>query len=331
MNAHVNTAVLPRSLALAAQLLARPQVALSFSGDDDPLAINLPPLGPGAGGAVVDRETIEVMAALYFQAELEQTGLIAVAEVITDARFTLEVRDPDTAGALEDFARQMRGNWYPRPLREQLFARTFGYSSSHSSGADNSLNREFEPLFGQLCAALELYQSQRRWGAPPTGTAARVEFAAQALLANLARRRFGNTLIAAQRIQRQLQAALALLGQPGIQRLFAAQNLWGVIRNILGPDTPDLARWIERAQSGMRILGWLAQHHTALGGSALQQRLAAAPELASWASSWLQASGYRRSETPAQAAQPPSYYAQPPSSYGQPAAPGLGTPAPWSA
>lgn len=284
--------VLPHSLSLLARLIERNQSARVFSTADDPLAINLPPMGPGGAGAAMDQATLEVMAALYFQAELEQAAVIPVAEVLADSRFTLEVRDPQTAGQLEEFASNMQGNWYQRELREQLFARTFGYAGNVSA-QDGTINREFEPLFGQFCLSLERHQQQARWAQPGAATVARVEMALQNLLRNLARRRLGNTLIAARRIQGQLQAAINLLNQPDLTRLFQAQNLWGLIGNILGPDSPDLARHIERAQNGMRLLGWLAQHHNSLSGAALAQRLQNESSLFLWAANWLQASGYQ--------------------------------------
>ncbi len=58
------------------------------------------------------------MAALYFQAELEQAGVIPVAEVLTDARFQLQVRDAEAAQRLEDFASDMQAHWYSRQLRQ---------------------------------------------------------------------------------------------------------------------------------------------------------------------------------------------------------------------
>jgi hypothetical protein len=311
------TKVLPRTLSLLTRLLERNHSTRMLSEPaDDPLAINLPPMGPGGVGAAVDQATLEAMAALYFQAELEQAAVIPVAEVLADSRFTLEVRDPQTAGQLEDFANNMQGNWYSRELREQLFARTFGYSGS-VTGHHSAINREFEPLFGQFCLSLQRHQQRARWAPPGGGTVARVEMALQNLLRSLARRRLGNTLIAARRIQGQLQAAINLLNQPDLTRLFQAQNLWGLIGNILGPDSPDLARHIERAQNGLRLLSWLARHHSDLSGTALAQRLQSESRLFLWAANWLQASGYEDA-----APQHPDQQQPYPSGYGTRAAGG---------
>lgn len=316
--------VLPLSIALVDCVLARPQTARAFNSADDPLAINLPPLGEGVGASAIDRATLEVMAALYFQAELEQAGVIPVAEVLTEARFQLQVRDAEAAQRLEDFASGMQAHWYSRQLRQQLFARTLGLGAGASAAAGQTVNREFETRFAQLCDALGRYEADARWSAPTSGVAARVEMTISALLNNLARRRFGNTLIAAQRIQDQLRAALELLNHPGTTQLLQATNIWGVIRNILGPDAPDMARLIDRAQSGTRILTWLAEHLSQLKGAALQQLLRAESSLFLWAATWIRASGYVDQTAPQ------SGYAQPgyrQSGYGQPP-PGSWSPAP---
>jgi len=286
------SAILPRSVSLVDRLLASPQVASAFNNGDDPLAINLPPLGGGAGNAQIDRETLEVMAAMYFQAELEQAGVIPVTEVLADSRFQLQVRDPDAANRLENFARQMQGEWYPRQIREQLFARTFGVGPAAVAQAGTTINREFETRFGQLCVGLDRYQAEARWAPATSGAAVRVEMAMKAVLTNLAQRRFGNTLMAARRIQMQLKAALELLNHRGVTTLFQAQNIWAVIRNILGNEAPDLARLIDRAQAGTRILDWMAGHLADIRSGAISRVLIQESALFRWAANWLQASGF---------------------------------------
>jgi hypothetical protein len=306
-------AVLPRTLELVDWILSRPQLTLAFNSDDDPLAINLPPLGGGNGSPAIDRETMEVMAALYFQSELEQAGVIPVAEVLTEARFQLQLRDPDAAQRIEMFAQQMQREFYPRRLREQLFARTFGTGAGASTEAGMTVNREFETRFAQLCVSLERYQVDARWGPPTSEASVRVEMSMKTLLMNLARRKFGNTLVATGRIQLQLKAALELLNHRGVTTLFQARNVWGVIRGILGPDTPDLARFIDRAQTGLRILTWIGMRVSDIRSGSIAGALARESSLFMWASTWLRASGYT---DPRQqlAPQPPGTG---PSGYGQ--------------
>src|SRR5207244_494696 len=51
--------------------------------DDDPLQLNLPPLL--AGPDIITPDALRGLAAMYLQAELEQTGLIVVVELLADA------------------------------------------------------------------------------------------------------------------------------------------------------------------------------------------------------------------------------------------------------
>ena len=121
---------------------------------------------------------------------------------------------------------------------------------------------------------------------------------ATTLLRNLAARRFGSTLFAARKIQEQLQLAIGLLSHRGITAEFQARNMWDLIRRILGSDAPDLERLVNRGQSGMRLLKWLASIVPQLRDSR-----AAAPIVGAnravfvWAAAWLQATGLQPEET----------------------------------
>lgn len=282
--------VLPKSLAIVNRFLQRPAFSLFFTLNNDPLEINLPSYG-GAGPNAVSRETLELMASLYFQAELEQVGIIPIAELLTENRFSLQVRNAEAADMFEQFASSMRSQWYNRQVREQIFARTFGIGAQATSDAGVTVNRNFEPQFGQVCYALERYRSQVQPDSLPGAFIVPVEVAFRNLVQNLSSRVFGNTLTAANRIQTQLQAAINLLNHPGVTMLFQSRNIWELIRNILGADTPDLQRLITRAQSGLRIVGWMSGNLNAIQSGGLQNALFSQPAVFDWAASWLQASG----------------------------------------
>lgn len=282
--------ILPKSLAIIDRFLQRPASVLFLSLNNDPLEINLPAYG-GASPHAVSRETLELMASLYFQAELEQAGIIPIAELLTENRFSLQIRDAEAADLFEQFASRMRSQWYNRQVREQIFARTFGIGAQATGDAGVTVNRSFEPQFGQVCFALERYRMQVRPDSPPGAFVVPVEVAFRNLVQNLSSRVFGNTLTAATRIQAQLQAALDLLNHRGTTSLFQSQNIWELIRNILGADTPDLQRIITRAQAGLRVIGWMAGNINVIQSGGLQNALFSQPAVFDWAASWLQASG----------------------------------------
>lgn len=304
--------MLSRSLALVNRLLSRPGAVFAFGAGTDPMQINLPPLGAGGGvgGGGLSAEALHVLASLYFQAEMEQAAVIPLAELLTESRYSLQLTDHAAAQLLEQFAEGMQGRWLKRKIRDQIFARTFGTGSAVLSEPGTAINRNFETLLARYCQSLAQYQADSRWSAPGAGQIVQAEFAAQQLTANLAQRQFGNTLTAAQRMQGQLQAALDLLNHPGVTRLFQANSIWGLIRNVLESDAPDLQRIITRAQSGLRLLSWLADHLPQLQARQFGQALAAGGEVFIWAVNWLQATGMP--DPGQQPAQSPTWPGSPP-------------------
>lgn len=284
--------VLKNSLALANQLLSQPKASIAFSGAAHPLQINLPPLGgSGIGGSDMTAEALNVLSSLYFQAEMEQAAVIPLAELLTESRYSLQVTDHSAAQLLEQFADGGQNRWLNRQIRDQIYARTFGIGGALLNESGSTINRNFESLFARYCQALMQFQADSRWAAPGVSATVQVEMAAQQLLSNLGQRRFGNTLTAAQRIQGQLQAALDLLNHQGITGLFQANNIWSLIRNVLENDAPDLQRIVSRAQSGLRLISWLAQNLVPLRTRQLDQALTNGGEVFIWAASWLQATG----------------------------------------
>src|SRR5262249_15687849 len=144
-----------------------------------------------------------------------------------------------------------------RRQREQIFARLFGVSSS---AADPSgVNSEFQRLFANFCSALLQYAEDFNARRPPSAVLeARVRQSAGFVLVNLAPRQYGNALLAGRLIGEQLRQAIDILSDPGIGTDFASTNMWDTVGKILGSRTPDLGRLVTRAQSGLRLLNWLA-------------------------------------------------------------------------
>lgn len=289
-------AILPKSLAIVNRFLQRSDISLLFSLDNDPLEINLPAYS-GGGSSIVNREILEVLAALYFQAELEQAGIIPIAELLTENRFNLQLRDAEAANMFEQFSIRLRSAWYTRQIREQIFARTFGSGAQATNEAGATVNRNFETLFAQACYALLRYQSLRHSNSLPGTYVVQLEVALKNLFQNLGGRVFGNTPSASNKIQEQLQMAIDLLNHHGVTSLFQARNMWQLIGNILGADAPDHQRIITRAQSGLRIIGWMSENLTAIQEGRLDSVLLSQTALYLWAASWLQASGLEYENT----------------------------------
>ncbi len=270
---------LSHSLWLADQTVGRARALDNFN-------LDLPPAtGPGEG---LSAATLQSLATLYLQSQLEQAGIIPAAEALADARGSLALPTEQLAEHLERFAQQAR-NWYDRRSRDQLFARVFGTGAGATPEAGAAVNRDFEQQLTVLCAAIYRYAVDRVPGhaADPADEAA-VRSAANNVLGNLGLRQYGNTIFAARRIQEELQAAVVLLKEPAVQAMFNANGFWMTLERILAPNVPDIARLVQRGQAGQHLLTWLAGAMPGLGAAA---GLPLSPQVIQWATVWLEASG----------------------------------------
>jgi hypothetical protein len=237
--------------------------------------IRLPPLDAG-----LTPEVMRALASIYFQSELEQTGLLALAETLATNRGSLALQNAATAGKLEEFAQRMR-RWPGFSQRQDLYGRLFTH------------NYEFQRLFANLCLRLTLVARDFDFGRGlRTIDEAQLRRAALAVLNNLGGVQTGSSVSGGQAIQQQFTAAIDMLRHPGMLAHFAARNLWGVIRASYGDETPDLARLLSRGRAGMRVLTWLAGVMLALddarpAGPLIGPRDSVLVE----AAAWLQASG----------------------------------------
>lgn len=252
--------------------------------------MDLPPLVDGQGFGAPSAQALRVMGTLYLLAELEQAGIIPTAELLVEERNWLPVTSVSAAEKLDRFARRVH-NWYDQKNRDRVFARVFGLGSATEADAQTLVNHDFQRLFASMCLAIVRYGRAARWGPPGAAYEASLRQAARALLANLASRQFGNTLLAARAIKEQLDAAIDLLSDPGIGTLFRARGLWDTLRKILGPQTPDLGRHVDRGQSGLRLLTWLASVRERLWATDGRALFSGDVPVFSWAATWLQATG----------------------------------------
>ncbi len=283
---------LQHCLALADTCLYSAPRELTLIAGEDPLRLNLPLLLNGGEGITPNSAELRIIATLYLQAELEQAGVIPVAEMLAQARVSLNFASPQVIEKLEDFALRSR-NWYNRESRDLLFARLFGIGRAATNAEGTMVNRDFQQRFATFCVAIERYNEDYSWGQQPGPTTeAALDEAATDLLLNLGARQLGNTTIAAGTIQDQLRYAINLLTDPGVEALFQARGLWDTVRKLLDTETPDLARLIDRGQTGLWLLDWLASvipqisekvHH--------QPLLPARSPVFVWAATWLRASG----------------------------------------
>jgi len=283
------------SLALAESLLgqAGPRYGLGLSIERGGAGlIDLPGLDAGSD-AVLDRGTLEVLATLYFVCELEGTHLVSVAEELAAHRFGLNLPDVSAARSLEELATRMRTGWVDRETRNRIALRVFGAGFVDTGIGDAQVNQSFDSLMARFCASLVHAFRGGRF-ARDRGELVVVAHAGMALARNLASRAQGNTLLVSRRLVEQLQLCIVALNQPALAQLFMGRTLWDVLRGVLGSDAPDLERHVALAQSGMRVMAWLAEALDAVRQKDPRQiatRIAAEPSLVAFATAWLDAAG----------------------------------------
>ncbi len=297
------TPPLGQSLAHMQELLdlARPGFAapIALVAGGDPYFIDLPAYRGGSGGRVT-ASSLRVIASLYMAAEIEGTYLMAVCEELANARYTLKLNDRSAAEKLETFASNMTQGWVDRALRNQIFARVFGAGHADAALGDNAVNTEFEPQFARFCMTLSLAAQNMRYAPVSSGVTIRANVAAQSLLGNLGNRVQGNTLIVTERLTNQLNLAIETLNSPGLVALFQARTIWDVIRGVLGPDTPELQGFVNRAQTGLRIFSWLSANLEGFQSSdptRISDAIAAEPQLQGWSEIWLESAGINLPDT----------------------------------
>jgi hypothetical protein len=281
------------SLNLVDSLLTTPAMSLMLSlENNDPLRLNLPPIsGSGSSSLIPDATTLKVMASLYFQSELEQAGIIAVAELLSESRFELKVYGERSARLLEDFYRKKR-DWYDRKSREHIFARIFGTGGLAKNEEGNLINRDFQSKFAEFCLSLWRYADGLRFQKTPSPMLdAAFRQSATNLLMNLGVRRYGDIYEASRRIQNQLSKSIELLEDEGVGNMFQTRGMWNVLRAVLNENLPDFARLTTRGQSGLRLLTWLTTINLE-SKDYKKPLLEGNSPVMNWAEMWLESSGF---------------------------------------
>lgn len=281
-------------------------LTLALSGFVD----SLPALNP-AGGNRLTQAQVEAFAGLYYYGELETVQLLAVAELIVEERYTLNLNDRGLFQALENMADAMERGWYDEQRRAQLFSTALGFET----GGD------IRNKLATVTDALLRYEQNLRYPNSSPGLATSVKFAMAALLDEIRRRGFLGVERASSQLNGQLRSAITILGNSSLQRLFSARDIWGLVGAIIGGaggQTPAFTETSTRAQTGAAIIGWIAGHIDEIrdDDGPLASRLRNDASLFRYAAQWQQAAqqflGSSSTANPTGAWQnPPSQYQSP--------------------
>ena len=277
---------LDRVLALGNRLVdAVEQFALQLgNGDFD---VELPPIV----GSDADQAHLRPVAPLYLAAELERSGLLSAAELLSGlfASGGL-VGDLGPASTLAMRFWQERQNRFTASERQAFFSRLFGHTSGPSLATDSGTNTDFEPLMTGLTGELAKL--------PPTPlfpiryiSELPLRKAALQLASNLLPRSGGMAAFAARDLLKTIQQALEILRQRRVQVQFRANTVWMAVSNIqqMKTGTPShISEHVTRGEAGMLVLAWLAESVPGLNSN--QQLISPASPLPAAAASWLDAS-----------------------------------------
>ena len=176
------TQALEADLLYIDNLLYQAAGSLSYDLAQDPFRLDLPPAN---GRSNFNSRKVRVLAALYFQAELEFTGIILVADRLSEGRREYNYANVDLLRMMESYARNSR-EWLSEERRGEVFDRVFGLNPyGNQSG---NANREFQNLLAQLCLQLSrIHQNYRAFGQMNSDGNVRLQMARERLIDNLAR------------------------------------------------------------------------------------------------------------------------------------------------
>lgn len=246
--------------------------------EDDPFRLELPPT---SWGGRISAATMELLGGLYLVAEVEQTGLLRVAELLVEDRMALDLRSIEAAERLEAAAAEAH-EWFRAEDRDLLFARVFGVGRAATT---DIANQRFPALLLDLVSAIDTWgAAQHVWPPPAPGRTATIRQRAEALRANLADRQHGNTIPAARRIARQVRTAVEILGHPGVLALVGGRSMWDVVRAMVTTDSLDVDGHVTRGQSGQVLIGWAGSPAGEVGEPPVS--------IVDAAARWLAASGF---------------------------------------
>ena len=213
--------------------------------------VQLPDLS-GLVDVEIIRENLSAIQAIYFAYALEETRMIAVVDRIVSL-FASGLLPLGAGHASNDLMKMwsQRGEQLSDEDRRIIYSRVFG---APGGDADVTPNRDFQDLWLRFVSAVA---AGSRQGSP--GGRARD------LAVNLSAHGYGMARFVADDLRAQVRTATALLSDPAVTAAFGAHDMWQVIEKVSANDlggARNTRRFVEMAESGANIIGWLAKHAT---------------------------------------------------------------------
>lgn len=241
---------------LAAAYAADAAHTLQAAGLLELTPIELPPVV----GSSEDQVLVRELAPLYLVAELDRAGILRSLESLAALYVSGGVR-ADLAEIGEELLAlwRERNQRFSASERTAMFRRLFGSPGPELAGG--SANDDFEVGMARLAEALISHD-------PSAASSSRAGLTAGAtqLALNMVRHAQGVPRLASRDLVEMLRTALAILGDRRVLAALGQRSLWTLVRffETQSGRSSELTAHVQRARSGVVVLGWLADHLVAL-------------------------------------------------------------------
>jgi hypothetical protein len=223
--------------------------------------INLPDLDEDVQADIAPDNVIAV-SAIYFTAQLEELKLIAVAEKVSEQFMQQQVPISRGIGgeAIFRFIKDAP-NRLTEVERRGIYARTFGFAQG---AVDEPLpNREFADLWIRFLSAVSVLNREVNATAMRKSLTAEQAFKnARDLAVNLSLHGYGVAHFAAVELQELVTTVLKMLSYPEVLSAYGVNDIWQLVERVSGAYLGGYANGVRQrtlAQSGARIIQWLAK------------------------------------------------------------------------
>ena len=244
--------------------------------------------------ADISRDNVTAVSAIYFAAQLEELKLVATAEKVAEQFMQQQV--PITRGiggeAIFRFIKDAPNRLTEAELKG-IYARTFGFAQG---AVDEQLpNREFADLWIRFLSAVSvLNREDLATGVRKSLTAQQVFKNARDLAVNLSLHGYGVAHFAAVELQDLVTTVIKMLSYPEVLAAYGVTDIWQLVERVSALYLGGSANGVRQrtlAQSGARIIQWLAKKQPYLVGAAAGGLKFDEPQLVAEVERWLAVTG----------------------------------------
>jgi hypothetical protein len=243
--------------------------------------------------ADITKDNVIAVSAIYFAAQLEELKLFTVAEKVAEQFMQQQV--PITRGlggeAIFRFIKDAP-NRLTEVERKGLYARTFGFAQG---AVDEPLpNREFADLWIRFLSAVSVLNREIEANVRKSLTAEQAFKNARDLAVNLSLHGYGVAHFAAVELQDLVTTVIKMLSYQEVLAAYGVNDIWQLVERVSGLYLGGSANGVRQrtlAQSGARIIQWLAKKQPYLVAGQAGKLKFDEEELVSEVERWLAVTG----------------------------------------